>query len=81
MPKPPVVAMPIYDHDRNMTGTKMHSIICLPRKNLVDMGQEHWKWERPASYNLAEALAKQKTLQEETKPESAKLEDADGERN
>ncbi|KAL2166424.1 hypothetical protein VTG60DRAFT_2777 [Thermothelomyces hinnuleus] len=29
---------------------------------------EYWNWERPASYNLAEALAKQKTGQGDTKP-------------
>ncbi|KAK4043391.1 kinase-like domain protein [Parachaetomium inaequale] len=79
VPKPPAVAMPIYDHDRKVTGTKMHSIRCLPRKDLVAMGQELWKWERPASYNLAEALAKQKIPQEEAKTEGAELEDANGE--
>lgn len=32
---------------------------CMTRKALVDMGKPYWKWERPASYRMEDALAKQ----------------------
>ena len=65
MPEPPTVAMPTY-HDGKLTGTQMKSVRVVRRKQLVDMGRPYLDWERPASYNLGEALAKNQTEKKET---------------
>ncbi|KAK3294890.1 uncharacterized protein B0H64DRAFT_401954 [Chaetomium fimeti] len=69
MPKPPAIAMLDVDRDRNCTGIKMQSTRTVNRRDLVLMEQEHWNWERPASYSLTEALEKDKAgiVREEAK--------------
>ncbi|KAH6631752.1 hypothetical protein F5144DRAFT_602537 [Chaetomium tenue] len=57
MPEPPTVALPTLDRDGKLTGTQMQAPCAILRRYLVLMGQKYWNWERPASYNLAEAVA------------------------
>ena len=60
MPKPPTTAGPDFDRDGNVKGVKMQPNAAVYRRNFVLMKQGRWNWERPASYNLAESLAKDK---------------------
>lgn len=56
MPKPPVVVVPTFGPDGARTGTEMKSVRVVDRRDLVAMGTPHCNWERPASYELREAL-------------------------
>ncbi len=65
MPEPPTIATPTYQ-DGKLTGTKMKSVTVVRPRDLEDMGMPYFNWERPASYNLGEALAKIQAEKKET---------------
>ncbi|ODA77750.1 hypothetical protein RJ55_06352 [Drechmeria coniospora] len=56
MPKPPAVLVPTYGDGRTVTGTETKSVPILIRQQLIELKQPYWKWERPASYRLRDAL-------------------------
>ena len=65
MPEPPAIAMPTY-RDGKLAGTQMKSVRVVRPRELEDMGMPYFDWERPASYNLGEALAKNRMEKKET---------------
>lgn len=58
MPKPPLGPVLNYGPNGEVTGKEMEPVPVLIRKDLVQMGEPYWDWERPASYRLGEALGK-----------------------
>ncbi|KFG86011.1 hypothetical protein MANI_010396 [Metarhizium anisopliae] len=56
MPKPPLGPVLNYGPNGEVAGKEMKPVPVLIRKELVQMGEPYWDWERPASYRLGEAL-------------------------
>ncbi|KAM5341813.1 hypothetical protein ACJ41O_014844 [Fusarium nematophilum] len=65
MPKPPLGRRAIRDENRKFIRAEVMPMRVLPRHDLVDIGEEFWDWERPASYQLRDVLEKGKTNKED----------------
>lgn len=59
MPKPPLGLVLTYGPNGEVTGKKTRPVPVLIRKELDQMGEPYWNWERPASYRLGEAIGKE----------------------